>query len=300
MIRRSVFLALVLCLGIVPGPPRVCAQQNETFRSWNQPVEPFRIAGNLYYVGANDITAYLITTSEGHILIDGGFPETAPLIRSAVETLGFAIGEVKILLNSHAHFDHIGGLAQLREWSGAEVRIAERDAELVESGGVGDFFLDDPDTRFPAVEVDRRLADGDTVELGGTTLTAHVTAGHTKGCTTWTLTVEEGDELYRVVSVCSVSVLPGLDLVANPAYPEIAADYARSFETLEGLPCDIFLASHGRFFDLDGKRRRLAAGESGAEVMVDPQGYRDYVARGKARFEEILAEQRAVAPDGEP
>lgn len=273
--------------------PSAKAQENETFRSWNRPVDPFRIVGNLYYVGANDITSYLVTTPEGHILIDGGFPETAELIRASVSALGFTIEDVKILLNSHAHFDHSGGLAQLREWSGAQVWIAEGDADLVESGGRGDFFLDDEDTRFPPVKVDRRLRDGDVVTLGGVTLTANLTAGHTKGCTTWSLRVEEGEASFDVVSVCSVSVLPGLELVENPAYPEIAADYGRSFETLGDLPCDIFLAAHGRFIDLDEKRRRIAEGEPGHEVFFDPEGYRSYVDRGKAHFEKRLAEQRA-------
>ncbi len=269
----------------------VTAQQNETWRSWNQPVEPFRIVGNLYYVGASDIAAYLIATPEGHIVIDGGFPETAPLIRDSIAALGFGLGEVEILLNSHAHFDHSGGLAALKEWTGAELWIHQRDADVIEGGGKGDFFLDEEDAAFPPVAVDRRLADGDTVTLGGTTLTARLTAGHTRGCTTWTMEIAEGDRTYDVVSACSVSVLPGLELVDNPAYPEIAADYARTFEVLEGLPCNVFLAAHGGFFQLSKKRQAMAEGK--AHPFVDPEGYRAWVARGKERFEKRLAEARA-------
>ncbi len=268
------------------------AQQNETWRSWNQPVEPFRIVGNLYYVGASDIAAYLIATPEGHIVIDGGFVETAPLIRDSITALGFELGEVKILLNSHAHFDHCGGLAALKEWTGAELWIHDRDADVVEGGGKGDFYLADEDAAFPAAAVDRRLRDGDTVSLGGTTLTARLTAGHTKGCTTWTMRIAEGDGTYDVVSVCSVSVLPGLELVDNPAYPEIAGDYERTFEVLESLPCDVFLAAHGGFYHLSRKREAMA--EAKTNPFVDPESYRAYVARGKERFEKRLAEAQAA------
>ena len=278
------FLALLLTLP-------AAAQKHESWREWNQPVEPFRIVGNLYYVGASDIAAYLVATPEGHVVIDGGFVETAPLIRDSIAALGFELDEVKILLNSHAHFDHSGGLAALKEWAGAELWISEGDADVIEGGGKGDFFLDEKDAAFPPVAVDRRLEDGDAVTLGGTTLTARVTAGHTRGCTTWTMKIAEGDETYDVVSVCSVSVLPGLELVDNPAYPGIADDYARTFEVLEALPCDVFLASHGGFYDLSRKREAMTEAET--NPFVDPEGYRAYVARGKERFERRLAEARA-------
>lgn len=285
---------LGLCLPTVWGNS-LQAQATETWRSWNQPVEPFRIAGNLYYVGATDIAAYLVTTPEGHIVIDGGFPETAPLIRDSITALGFDITDVKILLNSHAHFDHSGGLAALQAWSGAEVWIHERDAPIIESGGKGDFFLDADDAAFPPVGVDRRLKHGDSVTLGDTTLTAHLTAGHTKGCTTWSMEVEDGDSTLLAVSVCSTSVLPGLDLIDNAAYPEIADDYARTFERLEALDCDIFLAPHGQFIDLDRKRQEMKDPSTQGNPFVDPEGYREYVAKGKRRFSKVLEEQRAEA-----
>lgn len=259
------------------------AQLDERFRSWNQPVEPLRIHGNLYYVGASDIASYLVTTPAGHILIDGGFQETVPIITSGIEKLGFRLEEVEILLHSHAHFDHVAGLAELKRLTGARLLASRRDAPVLESGGLGDPLLGDS-APFPAVDVDRLLDDGDTVELGGQVLTARVTAGHTQGCTTWVMEIEG----RLAVSICSVTVLPGLRFSDPPTYPGVAADYRRTFEVLESLPAEIFLASHASFFDLAGKRARL---DEEANPFVDPEGYRAFVERGKKRFLEALASQ---------
>ena len=183
MLRRTLFALLLLF------PTMAACQADPTSRSWNQPVEPFRIAGNLYYVGANDIASYLIATPEGHILLDGGFVETVPLIRESVKKLGFRIEDVKVLLNTHAHYDHAGGLAELKTLTGAKLQASEADAPALARGGkddplFGDQFL------FPAVQADRLVKDGDTVSLGGSTLTARLTPGHTAGCTTWTMKVD--------------------------------------------------------------------------------------------------------------
>ncbi len=263
------------------------AQATEEWRSWNQPVEPFRIAESLYYVGASDIASYLITTSEGHILIDGGFVETAPQIEANISKLGFKVEEVKILLNSHAHFDHAGGLAALKARSGAKLFASAPDATLLESGGKGDFRFGD-EGQFPPVVVDRRLADGEAVTLGGATLTARLTPGHTRGATTWTFKAGSFD----VVLVSSASILD-YRFVGKESYPGIAADFERTFAVLEALPVQIFLAPHGGFFDLAGKRERAASGMGLRNPWVDPAGYKAWVARAKGAFLAAVESQKA-------
>ena len=263
------------------------AQATEEWRSWNQPVEPFRIAESLYYVGASDIASYLITTSEGHILIDGGFVETAPQIEANISKLGFKVEEVKILLNSHAHFDHAGGLAALKARSGAKLFASAPDATLLESGGKGDFRFGD-EGQFPSVVVDRRLADGEAVTLGGATLTARLTPGHTRGATTWTFKAGSFD----VVVVSSASILD-YRFVGKESYPGIAADFERTFAVLEALPVQIFLAPHGGFFDLAGKRERAASGMGLRNPWVDPAGYKAWVARAKGAFLAAVESQKA-------
>ncbi len=282
---RLPLIALALCANVLL-PAR--AQDAEERSQWNQPVEPFRIFGPLYYVGAKEVASYAIATPEGLILLDGGLPETAPRVLESLGKLGFRIEDVKLLLNSHSHFDHAGGLAELKRRSGARLLASEGDADQLEAGGRGDFAWGDQ-FQFPAVAVDRRLADGDTVGLGGVTLTANVTAGHTKGCTTWTATFEEAGERLAAVFFCSASVPdpPNYRLADNPRYPQIARDYAASFARLRTLPCDLFLASHGSFFALEAKAARLRAGDRHA--FVDPAGFRALVERSEKRFRELLA-----------
>jgi metallo-beta-lactamase class B len=244
----------------------------------NQPVEPFRIAGNLYYVGASDVTSFLITTPRGHILLDGGFAETAPMIVANVARLGFRLEDVKVLLNSHAHLDHAGGLAELKRITGATFYASRRDIPLLARGG-----LDDPQfgNRFPypRIYADRIIEHGSHVRLGGVTMTAQLTPGHTPGCTTWTTTIGEHD----VVFVCSASVPSEYRLRHNPRYPDAIADYQRTFEVLKSLTPDIFLASHGQFFGLEEKR-------IGQRSFVDRDGYRSYIDAAERRFG-ILAKE---------
>ena len=287
--RKLLPILSLLCL----WPALAAAQKDPTSRSWNQPVEPFRIAGNLYYVGASDVTSYLITTPQGHILLDSGFEETVPLIRESVKKLGFEMKDVKVLLNNHNHFDHAGGLAALQQLTGARLMASAGDAPVLAAGGKGDYKFGDTLT-YPPVQVDRLLHDGDTVTLGGTTLTAHVTPGHTPGCTTWTMQVEDGGKHYDVVFAGSTSVLPEVPLKDNPKYPTIAADYAHTFEVLKKLPCDVFLSSHGSFFDLQGKAERLRKGET-PNPFVDPKGYQEWVARSEAAYRKALAAEAATA-----
>lgn len=289
-IARAALAGAALALLAAGG---LSAQSRPEWREWNRPVEPFRIFGPLYYVGAADIAAYAIATPEGLILLDGGFPETAPLIEKNLATLGFSIGDVRILLNSHAHFDHAGGLAELAAKSGATVVASELDAPQLEAGGKGDFAWGD-DATFPPVHVGRRVKDRETVTLGGVTLTAQITAGHTRGCTTWTASFEAAGVRRDAVFVCSVSVpdVAAYRLLDNPRYPGIASDYEASFRRLRELPCDLFLAAHGAFFDLAGKTKRRAMGMGMRDPFVDPEGYRAYVDRAEAAFREALARSR--------
>lgn len=291
MIRHRCSLLLLSCLALLPG--RICAQADPTSRSWNQPVEPHRIAGNLYYVGASDITSFLIATPEGHILIDSGFVETVPIIQESMKKLGFKIEDVKILLNSHAHYDHAGGLAALKKITGARLAVSQEDAALLARGGKGDNALGD---RYPykPVQADRILKDGDLVTLGGSALTAHLTPGHTKGCTTWTMKVQDGGKARDVVFVCSTTILPGVTLLKNAKYPKIAEDYAKTFKVLRSLPCDIFLAAHASFYDGLGKAERLRKGEA-TNPFIDPERYKAYLDRGERIFEEQLGREKEGA-----
>ena len=278
------FRALILALAAsVLAPAALHAQANEQSRAMNQPVPPFHIIGNIYYVGASDITSYLIVTPQGDILLDGGFVETAPQIEANIRTLGFKVEDIKFILNSHAHLDHAGGLSELRKLSGAKFVAMDGDVPALSAG-----------TAFPATVPDRVIHDGDTVSLGGATMTAHLTAGHTRGCTTWTTTVEDGGKPYHVVFVGSASVLPQYRLVDRPnspaTYPGIQADYEKTFATLKSLPCDVFLASHGSFYSLTDKRAAMAK-DPAKNPFIDPDGYRAYVARAEANFQKVLQEQ---------
>lgn len=291
MHRLAVPLALALAL--LPSFP-AGAQKDPTSRSWNQPVEPYKIVGNVYYVGASDITSYLITTPQGHILLDGGFEETVPIIRESVKKLGFKIEDVKILINSHAHYDHAAGLAELKKLTGASFHVSEKDAPLHARGGKDDFAFGDR-FPYPPVTADRLLKDGDTVTLGGVTLTAHLTPGHTPGNTTWTMKTEEGGKSYDVVFVSSPTINPGVVLTNNPKYPGIADDYAKTFRVLKSLPCEVFLGSHANFFDGPGKAERLRKGET-PNPFVDPKGCRDFVERREKMYQDQLAKERQQNP----
>ena len=286
-------LLLVSCLPMV-----AVAQATATWRSWNQPVKPFRIIGNVWYVGASDVTAFLITTSAGHILLDSGFAETVPQIKQNVSQLGFKLADVKILLNSHAHSDHAGGLAELKQLTGATLMISEPDASAMAKGGKDDPQFGDR-MLFAPVKADRLLRDGDEVKLGETTLTARVTPGHTKGSTTWTMKVREGGKSYDVVFVTSVSA-PEYKLVGNDKHPQVVDDYRRTFRVLKTLPCDVFLGPHAGFFDMKNKRARFDQSVQ-PNPFIDPAGYRRYVAAGESAFEEELKKQsQDAAPKPAP
>jgi metallo-beta-lactamase class B len=257
----------------------------------NDPVKPFKVGEGLYYVGASDITSWLITTTSGMIVIDGGYDTTAPQILANIRTLGFDPKQVKILLSTHAHLDHAGGLAELKQATGATLYANPLDGALMARGGKGDFGLGDRAT-YPPVTPDKTLADGQKISLGGVTLTAHFTPGHTRGCTTWTFPVTVAGQTRQALLLCSNSVLPMYRLTGpKESYPGIAADYEKSYATWRALPCEVFLGSHGIFFGLTAKRAALEAGK--ADAFVDPAGCKAWFDRGYASFHETLAKQKA-------
>ncbi|MGH9870309.1 MAG: subclass B3 metallo-beta-lactamase [Candidatus Polarisedimenticolia bacterium] len=263
-------------------------------RSWYEPAEPVRIAGPVHYVGTQGLGAYLIATPQGHILIDGAMPGSGPLIEASIRKLGYEPKDIRLLLITHAHMDHVGTLAHFKKLSGAKLAVMEPEAGLLKSGGKTDYLYADDDTfHFEPVAADRMLKDNDTVELGGVTLTARHTPGHTRGCTTWVTTIEDGGRSYRVAFMGSTSVNPGTRLVNEPSYPGIADDYRRSLAMLASLEPDIFLAPHPGFFDFEAKRGRAAA--EGARAFVDPEGYRQRVAEQTANLESTLAKEGKAA-----
>ena len=281
-VKYSSFLIILLV-----GPSVALGQADPQSRAMNEPLSPFRIAGNLYYVGAKDVTSFLITTPQGHILLDGGFAQTAPQIEKNIAQLGFKLTDLKILLNSHAHLDHAGGLAELKRKSGARFIANAGDTELLKNGGHGDFRFADT-LLFPPIQSDKIARDGESIRLGDQVMTAHSTPGHTKGNTTWTTEIQAGEKFYNVVFVGSQSALD-YKFVGQESYPGIRADFEKSFVVLKSLPCDIFLGSHGSFFHLLEKRDRLLHGETNA--FVDPDGYLRYLAESERDFREKVAKQ---------
>jgi metallo-beta-lactamase class B len=263
------FAALLVALEVTPA-------------SMGRPVAPFRIAGNLYYVGHNEITAFVFATPKGLILLDGGFTQSAAQVERNIETLGFKLSDVKIILNSQAHFDHAGALAEIKKATGAKVYALAADARELENGGP-----DDATPRFTPVAADVIIPDGGKVELGGTALRAHLTPGHTKGCTTWTSRIDGKNAVF----VCSTTA-PGYQLVANPRYPNIVQDYRKTFAILRALPCDLFLAAHGSFFDLEEKLKD-------PRRFVDSAGYKAFLDRSEAAFDRQLAGQKQVSKAAE-
>ncbi len=279
---RLLVAVVALCAGVF-------GQSTPEWRSWNQPVQPFRIIGNIYYVGASDITVFLITSPQGHILLDGGFQETAPQVEANIRKLGFKIQDVKYILNSQAHFDHAAGISELKRLSHAQFVASQEDGALVARGGKDDFQFGDR-FQFPPVQPDRIIADDETVTVGSASMTARITPGHTKGCTTWTTQAEENGKRYNVVFVCSTSA-PGYKLSNNEKYPNIVSDYRTTFARLNTLPCDVFLGSHGQFFDLNRKRAALKQNPA-SNPFVNSQDYRNYLARSEAEFENELKRQQ--------
>jgi metallo-beta-lactamase class B len=279
--RLAVLLAVVSVVALV----LVGRWMNATKIGGQQPADPFRIAGNFYYVGANDVAAFLITGPEGHVVLDGGYPTTARLIMASIAKLGFDVKDVKVLLNSEPHPDHGGGLTVLQQASGAQLWASDASADALASGG------DDPDAVLPVraliwigvlgyrpPRVDHRFKDGDTIRVGPIALTAHVTAGHTRGCTSWSFSVRDGDRVLNAVSVCDLGVL------ATSRYPEQGADRERSLRVLRSLPVDIWVTNHARRW---GRYRKFVASTTETnpvEPFVDPEGYRAFIDAAEAEL----------------
>src|SRR5688572_26892971 len=280
---------LVVSLGVLSALALVLVGRwlNATKIGGQQPAEPFRIAGNFYYVGASDVAAFLITGPDGHIVLDGGYPTTAPMIIASIAKLGFDIKDVEVLLNSEPHPDHAGGLGVLQQASGAELWASEASADAIAAGG------DDPDVilplrvllwlglvGYPPARVDHRFKDGDGIRVGPIALTARITAGHTRGCTSWSFPVRDGNRVLNVVSVCDTGVL------ATSRYPEQAADRERSLRVLRGLSADIWVTNHARPW---GRYRKFVASTTAknpVDAFIDPEGYRAFIDAAEAELRE--------------
>ena len=274
MLLRSLTLLAIGCA------PSVFAQGNS---DWDEPFPPYKIIGNVYYVGTKGLANFLITTSDGNILINSDFERNISTIRASVEKLGFRFRDTKILLGSHAHGDHMEGDALVKELTGARVMAMAEDVPALEKMRPGD----------KPHPIDKILHDGDQVTLGGTALVAHLTPGHTKGCTTWTMKVQDTGKTYDVVIVGSVNVNPGFILVGNKEYPRIADDYVRTFKVLESLPVDVFLGAHPNYYGMETKYARMKPG--GPNPFIDPDGYHAYLAERQRAFQAEWDKQKAAA-----
>ena len=270
MIRRGLF-------SLIAFAATLFAQGNP---DWHRAIPGFKIAGNLYYVGTADLAVYLIVTPEGNILINSDFKEDVPAVRAAIEKLGFKYSDTKILLISHAHGDHDEGIGVIQKDTGARLMVMDADVPQEESTARGR----------PGAKVDRVLHDGDTVELGGSKLTARLTPGHTKGCTTWTMQVQEGGRTLNAVIIGSPNVNNGYILVGNKDYPQIAEDYVKTFRVLKALPCDLFLGAHGAYFGMLAKLEQIKAG--GLNPFIDSAGYRAYVSEREDTFRKEWAREK--------
>ncbi|MGH9785930.1 MAG: subclass B3 metallo-beta-lactamase [Terriglobia bacterium] len=291
--RHLIFAGVLVLLSGVLG----FAQAQREVR--DIPTKPFKIIGNIYYVGVTDpggkgdqdAVAYLITTPQGHILLDTIYDRTVPQIVENIQKMGFRHQDVKIMINSHAHTDHMAGHPRMKELTSAQVVMSEKDAIVLADGGRSDFRSDGRELWKP-MKADRIIKNGDTVSLGGVALKAHLTPGHTKGCTTWTMVAEEAGRKYNVVVACGVRAQENVPLIGNTKYPEIANDFAGSFATLKSLPADIFLGVHGSWFDLAGKAKRLEQA-GGPNPFLNPGEYRDYIATFERQYMDQLLKERA-------
>lgn len=282
-------LAFALMLAAFPAQAQDLPFAKERL-AWNKPQAPFHVIGNLYYVGMAGVSAFLIVTPQGHILTDGGLPESVEAIEKNIQALGFKLTDVKILLNSHAHFDHSGGLAKLKADTGARFIASTGDQPFLESGHIT--FGPSAKIDTAPVKLDRAVKDGETVQWGGVTLTANVLPGHTPGCTAWTMPLTDGGKTYNVMFHCSISVGDN-ELVSNKAFPNIVESYRTSFARLKKMQADIFLAPHGGQFDMKEKLAKAKAG--GPNPFVDPSELQRFVAKAQQDFDKELASQQAAA-----
>lgn len=289
----AALLATLVSFTIGQNPPSGDGSQRLDTSTWNDAEAPFRLAGPIYYVGTRHLAAFLVASPQGHILIDGGMPSTAPVIEKSIRGLGFKPEDIRILLTTQAHFDHVGSHAHFKKLSGAMVQGMTGDETLLRDGGKSDYlFADRPETHFPPVTVDRVLKDGDIVTIGGVRITARHTPGHTPGSATYEMRVTDAGRDYRVVFAASTTLNPGTRLVKAPSYPGIMADFRRTFEVLQSLQPDIFLSGHTGFFNLQAKRAAMST-DNPAAAFVDPDGYRTLIAERRKAFESLVAQEQA-------
>lgn len=303
MRKKALFALLVtsaVCLPAadpaaeLPKPPERDWVIN-LFESWKAPVPPRKLIGPIHYVGTAGVSSFLITTPQGHILLDTGFADTVPHVISGIEQLGFNPDDIRFILSSHAHIDHVGGHAEMKRRTGAQVVASAGDRRILESGGADDHLpLPKDIIRYEPVKVDRVVADNERVNLGGVALTAQLTPGHTRGATTWTMEVKEDGTTYHVVFFSSVTINQGTRLKLKPSYPEIVKDFDQAFVRLKGLPCDIFFAPHGGQFAMAAKFAKLDAG-AGPAALVDKEGWRELVAIAEYNYRrQLRAEEAAI------
>jgi metallo-beta-lactamase class B len=281
-----------------PAPGAAPPNMAQMMASMKEAFAPFHVIGNIYYVGSKGLACYLITTPAGEILLDTGYPDMAPQIEGNIKTLGYKLSDVKILIDSHSHIDHAGGMAELKSATGGQLMSLAEDAVYLENGGHNDVLFGDR-SPFPPVKVDRILHDGDAVTLGGVTLTPHLTPGHTPGNTTWTTTTQDKGKSYNVVFFGIVTVMPNTKLSGSPAYPNIGADYARTMKVLPTLPCDVFLASNGSFFNMEQKHDALLKSAE-PNPFIDPAGCKSFVDRAEASYQQALQKEQSGGATAAP
>jgi len=313
---RSLFLSFTAAmLAIVPTlstqdapqkPPtkEELAKNNKLFIElaskalhWDEPTDPIKIVGPLYFVGTRGLSSWLFVTSEGNILLNTGTPNSGPMIAASIRKLGFKPEDIKIIINGHGHSDHAGAFAYIKQLSGAQVAIMQEDVSMIEDGGKSDFHYgkDWQIMGQPPVKVDRVLRDGDTVRLGEVVLTAYHTPGHTRGATTWVTTLVDNGRAYKVVFPDGSGFNPGYQVAKPEEYPGINEDYRNTLHFLEMLQPDIWGGHHTEYFDLEGKRKRAAA--EGVKAWVDPEGYRQFIAHKRRDFEDEVDEEMGVKKD---
>jgi metallo-beta-lactamase class B len=286
--RKLIFFIIALLF----SPSATTAKSPSQDFDWNQPFKPFRVIANIYYVGTNDLACYLITTPSGHILLDTALEQSHSIVSGNIEALGFKLKDIKIILSSHAHFDPVAGHADMKAATGAKVFASEKDADILESGGTKSFF---PLTPYKPVKVDRRLKDGDIVKLGDVQMQLHLTPGHTEGNSAWTTVINEDGKKLDVVFAASMSINPGVHMVNFKPWPNIADVYARSFETLKKLHCDVFLGPHARFFNMAEKVQRMNT-NSATNPFIDPDGYQNFLGNFERAYKEQIKHEQTESP----
>lgn len=299
LIRQFLILGLAVFFGI-PGVALADTNSDENARirkeweSWNAPTPPLRIVGNVYFVGTTGLGCYLIKTTNGCILLDTGFVITVPRIEENLKTLGIGLRDIKIILNSHAHLDHAGGDTEMKRLTGAKIIMSQADAELLASGGINDFTPYSNEMKsYAPTKADRIVADGELIKLGGTTLTCHLTPGHTRGATTWTLDTTEDRRTVHVVFFSSASLLSGVKLIGNAKYPQIADDLKRSYQKWKAMPCDVFLAPHTGFFDFADKAERMRHGGQ-PNPFIDSTEFQKFIDRSYRNFTDQYEKAKAA------